>query len=1561
MMSEEAELRDCDEAFESEEGEVEPYLEEGESSRELLERLRELEAENSALALANESQREAYERCLDEVANHVVQALLNQKDLREECIKLKMRVFDLERQNRTLTELFHQKIHNQPGPSLQMQTGPIPEQGTMTPPTGSDKPAESPCDTPIKSTGEHTKNGTPGTQGPAASMEALSPFFKKKAHILEVLRKLEETDPLKFHPSSGLSSYCDFSQTLVPAEMGLASVSLPPQHKAVHQPHCRHSCSDSDAHEYINGKGAGPDDHRPCQESCQSCLILSQKNLDSLLKCNLICGTSHPAVVGNLDGLEWPEAKGVSGQSADSQSDTTPAGSTSQPHTHSTSAGECTSPAEHRHKEPEDLPQLGVADSHIKDTGQNSPTTGVSEGPPQLGESQNGAHQPQETFSDTPFSTTNPAQCKLPPRDADALPLKEDMKHMSAVTLQSLNTGPVMETTEECYFKVAAEVANVKNSLYAATSNLPVPVRADSTQIAYCEQETKEQICNGLYFSSNESCMSKKVAVESYSPATPSEKGTMAQLPPAGKGKLVLSPTSPSCLSEVKASPISSPSRLLKFLKIPSIGERGQGSNPLRLSPQLTRSSRIPCRNNYEVFHSPAAARKATTTERDRQPTPSKTDPYPATHSAPTSPPKPEGACSPPAKEISYSSHSAPKASRSTKLTPSAQQPKGFQKVPLYENVSDLSVSCPVDGDEAPQFLERLKASRLVPYPKNEDALLEKRPSSLEEGLLGPGLKQHDLLLGTDCSRGPASADHDASTDNDGWYQLHSHHSLPDSAALHKAQNSCHHPSTTDRQHDPGALDTTLPSSELSQSPAITKGTDPPTVPKKSAAGKPHSESSHHAFKERLAALGKLKSTEDLQVSMQSKDKEDTVQWNESKAEKSKTAERQVDRNAGEHRHSKYTDSLDGKPYPKANLSGYAGKFPGPSLPYELGAKSLPSGSSVTKVEQETFSSRMCVTKTESPKIKAGLQPSNPDPPQVLRNYMKCAATPSQNLPHNGKNAPSPQSSPTKVQSKSPSKPGQASSNPRTCKPIQEDRAAAQKLWSKSEDRSKLAANKKKSSAYSESLPPPPSRPVDMDEDKRTFTPGPQSAIEQKVMKGIEENVLKLQEQDRGQAAEVKQKATNGIASWFGLRKSKLPALSRKLETSKPKEDRKEWRLVSSSAGRDPKAAAKKKLEVESLNISKLMEKAEDLRKALEEERAYVNGVALDRPGRGHSCEVVMNQAQGQLSVMYRGVASDNFMQQLLNRVDVRDGSSMALAHRRLSFDSKKSRPVFSQPRNGIISHAKSREDMEKGSDLVSKDDVTADESLAESMNSQHFAGCSASTHTLDSGIGTFPLPDYSGSAAGKSIPKVRPRGERDSSGSHGKPGPTTKVPRKARTLERELTSLEEDCPREKELNSSALYGPAVDSRGPSTRLSSTIREDDDTFGEHMRSPPSKNWTFPNLKVSEDPTEVYLGVTEGVEPAPHGTPFRRSLKPCGPPGPCDTDPASLSLPPQVGLGHRGKGRTPSAPEVGKEAGLELVKERQDDVLSPIRPQALETPESLSDSLYDSLSSCGSQG
>ncbi|OPJ69171.1 hypothetical protein AV530_010286 [Patagioenas fasciata monilis] len=96
------------------------------TSHELLQRLRELEAENSALAQANENQRETYERCLDE-------------DLREECIKLKKRVFDLERQNQALSDLFQQKLQLSAGslPQLLLHPVPVPPDAPASPPPGS--------------------------------------------------------------------------------------------------------------------------------------------------------------------------------------------------------------------------------------------------------------------------------------------------------------------------------------------------------------------------------------------------------------------------------------------------------------------------------------------------------------------------------------------------------------------------------------------------------------------------------------------------------------------------------------------------------------------------------------------------------------------------------------------------------------------------------------------------------------------------------------------------------------------------------------------------------------------------------------------------------------------------------------------------------------------------------------------------------------------------------------------------------------------------------------------------------------------------------------------------------------------------------------------------------------------------------------------------------------------------------------------------------------------------------------------------------------------------------
>ncbi|KAG5274881.1 hypothetical protein AALO_G00141180 [Alosa alosa] len=1519
VMSEEAEIRECNEAFESEEGDVDPFLEEEEgeeeeeteSSRELMERLRELEAENSALALANESQREAYERCLDEVANHVVQALLNQKDLREECIKLKMRVFDLERQNRTLTELFTQKLHTNPNPLQQLPSVTLAEHNLDATVTSTEKMVASHCQGEAKNTGDRTQNGTPSqARGPATSMDALSPFFKKKAHILEVLRKLEESDPLKFHPSSCLGSYHDMGQTLFPGDFPGTSISR--------APHCRHSSSDSDIHEYASGEGVLQDDRGRGHGGCPSCRLLTQKSsLDSLLKAT----PGHSGSFAAAAAITLPvREEGVGGQMwVDSHQQGAVAGapdphvgilsleSTSHPYTHSTRT---------------DCRAASGSESEASDRSQEP-----------LDKARSLLHHKDKAVEKLSLR-------KSLSRGSDSVLQGEDGKH--AETPQSQSPDQSHADPECCYLVVDSD-ATVMDE----------------------ECEDGEKVCNGVYFSSNETSVSKKVAVDSYSPAPVPEKNGSASSQPqqqsSGKSKFALSPTSPpSCLSEAKPSPIASPSRLLKFLKIPAIGERPQTAQALRLSPQLTRSSKIPCRNNnYEVYHSPVMPRKATTTEREKVSSSTsspKTDTYPGTHSAPTSPPKPDdNLCSPvPVKEVSYSSHSAPKPNRTSKGAPipSSQSQRNSQKVPHYENVSELAAS-----NGLPQF---------IPYSEVDRGTPEKQQrNTCDDKLLSPPSKTSDSSPATGDSPSDSSDEEETDTESPVWHKPHQHFSLPSSSssASSKAQRVSTYSSMKDRPQERIAPEVVQPQTvEAVQSAQPTtgsrKGDQPPSLPKRTVSAKPPNETSHHPFKERLAALGKLKSNEDLHQPLDKKEAQCIgVRTPASSApgnnERSKTAERQGDRSVVEHRHTKYTDSLDGKPYPKTSLAGYT-KYP--STCHEVSPKSAVATGSASKGELETFSPRVYVAKSEGPKIKMGMS-SSTDPPVVMRSYGKCQVPTN----HHSKTSPSPQNSPTKVPSKSPSKAGQASSYPRGMKPAHDDRGQAQKHPARPEDKSKLTASKKKF-VHAESFPPPPPPrpPVEtsastqsLEEKKPLVASGPQSAIEQKVMRGIEENMLKLQEQDRTQAVETKQKTSNGIASWFGLKKSKLPALSRKPEMSKLRLNMSSSSSSSASSAANSKAGPRKV--VESLNISKLMEKAEDLRKALEEERAYVNGVGvgmpLDRTGRGHSCEVVMDPAQGQLALMYRGVTADNFMQQLLNRVDDKGAPSFGMAHRRLSFDSKRSQPTFLHQRNGM-SHTKSRDEMDKGPDMVGRDEVISDENLAESMSSQHFTGSGASMRTLDSGIGTFPLPDYASSAAGKSIPKTKPHGEQGFSASQGKHGPLMKVPRKARTLERELSSLEE-------VNPSALYGGGLEGKGPSMHLSSTIHEDIDAYGAHMQPPPSKNWTFPNLKGSAGPADVYIGVQGDLEPSGQGTPSRR--KQAVPQGPREVDPSSLPLAPQMGLSRRGKSRIPGGPEVSKEGGLELVKERPDDILSPSRPQALETPESLSDSLYDSLSSCGSQG
>ncbi|KAK5895123.1 hypothetical protein CesoFtcFv8_011743 [Champsocephalus esox] len=1393
-MSDETEQRMCDEDFgsdeEGEEGDVESFMED--NSSELVDRLRELEAENSALMLANESQREAYERCLDEVANHVVQALLNQKDLREECIKLKMLVFDLERQNRALCELFQQKLPNHPTAHYQVQAGPLPDHNAQLHNDSAKQVEPAQTEAQAKGNGYRTQHASPGPRGPASSMEALSPFFKKKAHILEVLRKMEETDPLKFHPSTTSLSFCDYSQVLMSTEAVLATAADPlPLPCKPHHTHCHCSRSDTDSHQHVNGDGGVK-----C-EAENTCCLHCKRSPDSPPKpCNHVCSPSK-------------------------------------------------------------APQNHVV-----------PAAAISEC---LSESRT---------AEPPSKQCTKSEAQQPPAGAAA-------RVSAPEPDQSLE---VMDVEQE-----GSESLNVSDELtgFYPTSHLTSSGK-ESAHILHHDVETSDGVHNGFSTS-----LSNDLS------AVP-EKDVPDPQVSSVRASASVSP-SPSCLTEIKTAAMNSPSKMLKFLKIPTMGEKSQpATSTVKLSPQLTRSSRIPCRtNNYEVYHSPVPPRRATTTERCRQPPPppARSESYPATHSAPTSPPQSEDVCSPPVKEVSYSSLSAPKAApkMAAPSSTSSSSPKIAQRVPHYENV------CVMSREEEPT--QGQKRTTLPSQTKGNGGE-RKLVKSLPESVLNPPPPPQRKESTTSSSE---SSSDDEDSDSPVWVNQHN---LPSVSAPGKLTQGRLNFSQTREKQEVDVRETQRSDVAQPPPPPPARRTDS-SIPKRPAAvaARPQPDSSHHAFKDRLAALGKLRSSEDLQVGLR------PVEEGTYAEERCKTEERPMELQKEEQRHSKYTDSLESK----SKVSSGGLKYPGLSQLYEHPVKS-------TAVKQE-----LCVTKTEGPKSKIGLPSPNADAPQVLRNNIKCPG--SLNLAYNLKPVPHSNNSPNKIPPKSPSKPCQGPSVHKAAKPAESPRYS-----SKSEERTKISGKGKKNPMFGDSLPPPPPRPPTSEVEKPPPpATSPTSAIEQKVMKGIEENMLKLQVLDRGpQPTEVKQKASNGIASWFGLKKSKLPAL-RKTDSTKLNEKR-EWKINIPSVGRDPvKVASRCKEGVEGLNISTLMEKAEGLRRALEEERAYV-----ERSGRGHSCEVVMDQSQGQLAVMYRGGRSDNFMQQLLNRVD---GNEMVtVPQRRLSFDCKTSKPMFCQ-QGDVISHTTSRDDMEKGSDRIGK--ITSDENLADSVHSQHFAGSGASTYTLDSGIGTFPLPDCSSGAAGRGLSKARAGAERHSSGSPGRAG------RRARTLDREPVTQEENYAAHKQLIPTIQYASALEGRGSA----GVIREDRESHAPNMFSPRSKTWTFPNLKTAAGPAEVYLAVEEEEEEEESfGSPFRASSKAVGPSSSRAADPGSLPVPAPSGGSRRGKTRAPSVPEVSRgEGGLELLRERPEEALSPSRPQVLETPESLSDSLYDSLSSCGSQG
>nr|DBA32967.1 TPA: hypothetical protein GDO54_000709 [Pyxicephalus adspersus] len=1233
--------------------------------QELVERLRELEAENSALAQANETQRETYERCLDE-------------DLREECIKLKKRVFDLERQNRALGDLFHQKLQRSSGSSPELH----PLQAVSDSKGGDLErlPVSLPLGQCAVQREEKQRSGR--AQSTCRSLDAMSPFLRKKAQILEVLRRLEAT-------GSQSASSCTVPSTYLG---GLPSASgnglrIRTEHGL----------------DYLNGEGMTPPE-LGADEPWASCLLLAQNGWEELLKWKSMQREPPAGSPGEGGG----EHLGLTEETQQS---------TRQAEGSSSSSDD----------------DIGEPPPPISEIRQRLPLTDLAKGLAPCMCSRGAADKrgPVEGHSDgTGFS-------------------RGHIGHLHSLT---------------CYSKNLHEM--VENQHISGTSPA-VTDRADTVSCSPGKPLGSELASNGPASScppptGSSLSLPRDTGGLAQKSATQESQDDCTQPTPMAPNSSSSDPQDALVSSTESRTPhIPSPAKFLKFLKLPGSGEKSQSPNSLRLSPQLTQTSKIPCRsNNYEAFPSPRPSRKAA----EEVPRP-ELDPDPPS----------------PSELMNTDSNRQVQVESSNSLLSRSAVECCTKKSHDYENVPAKNPELSTVN----QTVEELEGS-------------SKLVSSVCSFGCSPGLCAHSQVNCTDDHHGQV------------------------------AFNKKH---VTSR-----------------------KTIEP-------------SPSAHLPFKEKM---GKLRNSDSQQSEI-------TV--------------------SGTENVRVITEGPDLRPSMKRSLAVSSLRTPEPG-------------------STESYPPRYHGQKSDAARTR---QPSTnypPGSPHGPRNQPRAPPVPS-------KSPRSPHGSPTKLPAKSPSK---ATAKPLVSRPLSEElRPSPRQPTSSSEDKQRIQSTGigKKAATCPEYACPRSAGPQGTESLPLSAL---HSAIEEKVMKGIKENMLRLQEQHRSPSSDPKQRNSSGIASWFGLKKSKLPALSRRPEAGRVKEEKRDRAAGGSPRTRDVKG--------ESLNISMLMEKAEDLRKALQEERAYINGLSLDK----NRTPVPVDQAPNQ-----RSLTADNFMQQLLNRVDGKEpplegrleGKTPLRDFPRLSPENKEARP-FRPPRNGMVTHVQRCE--QKSIDQNREVSLPPDERISESINSQHFAACDSLTRTLDSGIGTFPPPDYCGGTSNKIAPKLKPRLESPSVLPVGRFSAFPKVPRRARTLERDMRGVEEIYPPGQHQSIPAFHALLAE---PEPTVGRRMYGEDSSR-DHSLPQQSKNWTFPNSKISAGSAESFRSRVHDLEEMPSE-------------GDRDCDMSGYAHP-SICFPGTVSSRTPSTSEVGDE-GTSEAKSRDNEQ----GQTGLENSESLSDSLYDSLSSCGSQG
>ncbi|KFW80240.1 Nck-associated protein 5, partial [Manacus vitellinus] len=482
-------------------------------------------------------------------------------------------------------------------------------------------------------------------------------------------------------------------------------------------------------------------------------------------------------------------------------------------------------------------------------------------------------------------------------------------------------------------------------------------------------------------------------------------------------------------------------------------------------------------------------------------------------------------------------------------------------------------------------------------------------------------------------------------------------------------------------------------------------------------------------------------------------------------------------------------------------------------------------------------------------------------------------------------------------------------------------------------------------------------------------SPSLQPTIEEKVMLCIQENVQKGQGQTKSPTVETKQKTGPSIASWFGFRKSKLPALSsRKTDVPKTKVEKKDAK-VSGFGIKQAKLERRK----EKKKTEQHCEIENEINRKTDNGDILAMESKIMKPSQDSTGEIDCEQVRGSTEATYS--PKDSFVKELLNRVDKKAAQQTESGSNNVSYRSvsKGSSQGSSLHGNSISSQGNHKKNSNTKADMEMQNQTLAkvvtenlqeeeEDTMTRTTCQSHVIESCCQMRTLDSGIGTFPLPDSGNRSTGRHISKPESTLETEAlAASEQVPPSASSV--KAKTLEREVPSTAKSQESVESIISHSTSDPAMTAKGvrpfqsrlpkpASSGIINLVKESEQEPSsvtsaslEHTEETAENREVLPEWTIKKTTKAKKLKQTEETKEDSQNRVSKMSLESLNKFNSNNV----LLLEKEKNCLNKVEGQRE---ENGKKEEASLNSSGQHEV---------DNLESLSDSLYDSFSSCASQG